>query len=426
MPSGGQRQASRAANVPSWEQLCGMTAAKLLETVLVAYRSNQHLKQLCAAVKAGKPALKDVAGLADGADNNAKIVSILESVHDVSSAAGSNAAPTMGQALSEIKRVAIAVETQSAAVQQLSARVDSLFGGGAPAPVAAGSDSSPPAASASSVPTAGGGRSYSDVVLGGVAKEVHRVFAERDRQERNACTLVVLGLPEAQDMHEDTLLNVQTLLTNKMQLAPAAVSLVSAERVGSMRDDGTPRTVVVQCASKKDRDVVLLRGNKRKLQGSRIGIDRYRTSAEMGEHRARVREMKQAREQGKIAYFNGDELVIHSARSRQPPVSPVGSPPRGSSQGSGLAQQQDTEPAAGVEAAANKRVRGDLSPQREGPVEDVTSGPAPHKRQCGSQVDAEAGASAPAPMDTSALTSDAQNSALPPPAADPQILPSPP
>ena len=124
-----------------------------------------------------------------------------------------------------------------------------------------------------------------------------------------------------QETWEQTATAVTSLLEDKMEL-PGLV-LERAHRVGPHRVD-KPRTIVARFTRYCDREAVLR--NAKKLKGTNIFVNEDLCAASQAVKSSQFPMMKQARAQGKIAFFRHTKLIIrerytdNAARQNQPPV----------------------------------------------------------------------------------------------------------
>ncbi len=98
---------------------------------------------------------------------------------------------------------------------------------------------------------------------------------------------------------------VSELLTNKLELPN--IELEHAHRVGQL-DAHRHRTIVVRFTRYGDREAVMR--NVTKLKGTRIYINEDLCPASQNIRKAQIPAMKQAKSEGKVAYFRHTELII--------------------------------------------------------------------------------------------------------------------
>lgn len=126
-----------------------------------------------------------------------------------------------------------------------------------------------------------------------------------DYSRRN--NLQVIGIEEhtVTETWEQTAVKVSKLLEEKLQLPN--IELERAHRVGR-RDSQRHRSIVARFTRFGDREAVLR--NARKLRGTRIYINEDLCPASQSIKRAQLPFLKQARSEGKVAYFRGTNLII--------------------------------------------------------------------------------------------------------------------
>lgn len=147
--------------------------------------------------------------------------------------------------------------------------------------------------------------------LKGCAKElVQRLNYQDDYSRRN--NLRITGLYEtAGESWEQTAALVSSLLQNKLELPP--MDLERAHRVGTV---GWPysRTIIARFERFQDREAVMR--NTRKLKGSGVFINEDLCPASQEVKRSQMPAFKQARSEGKIAFFKHTKLIIKDKRDR--------------------------------------------------------------------------------------------------------------
>ena len=127
---------------------------------------------------------------------------------------------------------------------------------------------------------------------------------------------------------EQTAEQVQKLLADKMQLPD--LTLERAHRVGQ-RTAQRPRPVVARFLRYGDRELVMR--NARKLKGTNIYVNDDLCPASQEKRRQQLPHLKQARSEGKIAYFRHTKLIIRErepvldAHQRSSPEEPDSNPP---------------------------------------------------------------------------------------------------
>ncbi|XP_050704468.1 uncharacterized protein LOC126989892 [Eriocheir sinensis] len=114
----------------------------------------------------------------------------------------------------------------------------------------------------------------------------------------------------ATETWEQTAAAVTSLLEEKMQL-PGLV-LERAHRVG-VRHDGRPRPIVARFSRYCDREAVMR--NSKKLRGTNIFVNDDLCAASQAVKNAQMPLLKQARAQGKVAFFRHTKLIIKDKTS---------------------------------------------------------------------------------------------------------------
>lgn len=155
------------------------------------------------------------------------------------------------------------------------------------------------------------------VDLGSSSKTVSeledRCNYQEDYSRRN--NLQIVGLDENQggETWEQTASKVSKLLEEKLELP--GVQMERAHRVGRGMDRG-PRPIIARFARFQDREAA--RRNAVKLRGTNVFFNEDLCKASQEIRKAKLPLLKQARSEGKIAYFSHTKLVI---REHQPRVS---------------------------------------------------------------------------------------------------------
>lgn len=143
---------------------------------------------------------------------------------------------------------------------------------------------------------------------GKIIKELEdRVNYQEDYNRRK--NLQIIGIEENPEGEtwEQTAVKVSNLLEDKLQLPD--IQLERAHRVGQLqRDDPRGRPVIARFSRYGDREAVMR--NVTKLRGTRIFINEDLCPASLNIKKAQLPLLKQARDQGKIAYFRNTKLII--------------------------------------------------------------------------------------------------------------------
>lgn len=128
---------------------------------------------------------------------------------------------------------------------------------------------------------------------------------QEDYSRRNNLRISGLEEPQNDETWEQTSARVSELLLNKLQLP--TMNLERAHRVGPA-SSSRPRTVMVRFERFGDREAVLR--NARKLKGTGIYINEDLCAASQAIKQSQFPLMKEARSQGKIAFFKHTKLII--------------------------------------------------------------------------------------------------------------------
>ena len=139
-----------------------------------------------------------------------------------------------------------------------------------------------------------------------------RLNYQEDYSRRNNLRISGLEEPQHNETWEQTSARVSELLLNKLQLPN--MNLERAHRVGPV-STSRPRTVVVRFERFGDREAVLR--NARKLRGTGIFINEDLCAASQAKKQSQFPLMKEARSQGKIAYFKYTRLIIKDRMGQQ-------------------------------------------------------------------------------------------------------------
>ena len=167
-----------------------------------------------------------------------------------------------------------------------------------------------------------------------------RSNSQEDYSRRNNIRISGMAEPPGGETWEQTAVAVVSLLGDKLQ--PPGVKVERAHRVGQPQPS-RPRTIVACLARYSDREAALR--NAKKLRGTNIFINEDLCQASQSLVKMQLPQLKQARSEGKIAYFRHTKLVIRDRPAvRQQEREP--SPSR--SEGGAVAG-----PAAGHEAAGD-------------------------------------------------------------------------
>ena len=128
---------------------------------------------------------------------------------------------------------------------------------------------------------------------------------QEDYSRRN--NLQLIGIEERQggETWEQTAVQVTELLENKLQLLN--IQLERAHRVGR-QDDHRSHPIIARFSRFGDREAVTR--NVTKLRGTRIFINEDLCPASQSIRKAQLSQLKQARSEGKVAYFRHTRLIV--------------------------------------------------------------------------------------------------------------------
>lgn len=131
-----------------------------------------------------------------------------------------------------------------------------------------------------------------------------KVIYQEDYSRRK--NLRISGLEEQRDeTWEQTSAAVTSLLESKLQLP--GVVLERAHRVGPRRET-KPRTIVARFTRYSDREAAIRRGSH--LKGTNVFLNEDMSPASLAIKNAQMPLFKQARAEGKIAFFRHTKLII--------------------------------------------------------------------------------------------------------------------
>lgn len=132
-----------------------------------------------------------------------------------------------------------------------------------------------------------------------------------DYSRRNNIRITGVEEQSGNETWEQTAAKVLSLLDDKMQLPD--LELERAHRVG-LRRDARPRTIVARFCRYSDREAVMR--SARKLRGTNIYINDDLCAASQAIKNAQMPKLKQARAQGKIAFFRHTKLIVKEPPTR--------------------------------------------------------------------------------------------------------------
>ena len=140
-----------------------------------------------------------------------------------------------------------------------------------------------------------------------------RLDSLEDRSRRN--NLRFSGIDEVPNENwEQSAEKIYKLVKDKLGVE-STVEIERAHRVG-IKNLGKPRTIVAKFLRFGDRQVILK--NSSKLKGSGIFINEELCEASLVKRKNQLPDLKKAREEGKVAYFNHTRLVIRDRFTPRP------------------------------------------------------------------------------------------------------------
>lgn len=176
-----------------------------------------------------------------------------------------------------------------------------------------------------------------------------RVNYQEDYSRRNNLRISGIQEPSGGETWEQTSVSVSKLFEETLQLP--SINLERAHRVGTITPS-RPRTIVARFVNFGDREAVMR--NARKLKGTGVYINDDLCPASQQVKRDQLPLLKQARQEGKVAYFKYTKLIIKDRMGQKSShVSPGassdasstgGSELRGHSAGGETAMMLDGEP----------------------------------------------------------------------------------
>lgn len=150
-------------------------------------------------------------------------------------------------------------------------------------------------------------------VTSGVINDMKKEMDYLENQSRRN-NLRIDGIPEGPDESwAKTEELVREMLTNKLSFPTREandIGIERAHRIGTKRDaeNDRPRTIMVKMEKFKDRDTIKQKAKECKVRGLFINEDYSQRVAEI--RKDLLPKLKQARSEGKIAYFSLDKLII--------------------------------------------------------------------------------------------------------------------
>ena len=153
--------------------------------------------------------------------------------------------------------------------------------------------------------------------LGNIQQPIFdRLDSLEDHSRRNNIRVDGLAEQNVNENWEQTAEAVRKLVKDNLGIAEN-ITIERAHRVGRKSSE-KPRTVIAKFLQFKDRDAILRNSNK--LKGSNIFISEDLCESSRAKRREKLPALKQARRDGKIAYFSHTNLII---KDRPPETSNV-------------------------------------------------------------------------------------------------------
>ena len=116
---------------------------------------------------------------------------------------------------------------------------------------------------------------------------------------------------EASESWQATEDKVKAVLKTKLNIDPNKTEIERAHRTGK-QSNGKPRHIVVKLLRYKDKERIMR--SSKALKGTGIFINEDFSNRVMTRRKEQQAQMMQARQEGKIAYFNVDRLVVKDPR----------------------------------------------------------------------------------------------------------------
>lgn len=120
------------------------------------------------------------------------------------------------------------------------------------------------------------------------------------------------GFVELPNETNETLhVKVTKLIQDKLQIKDVKIDNIH-RLSGNKKDQSTPRTIITRFSNQFHRDSTIK--NKMKLKGTGIFINEDLCENTIKARREKMDQFKQAKSSGKIAFFNGKNLVVRERR----------------------------------------------------------------------------------------------------------------
>lgn len=126
--------------------------------------------------------------------------------------------------------------------------------------------------------------------------------------------LLIDGIPDAktETWHESES-KVKKLISEHLKMDPTLIELERAHRTGKFEAEGRPRSVVVKLLRFKDKEEILKRAKN--LRGTKLYINEDYSEKVRLRRKELLPQLREARNQGNIAYLKYDQLVVHPPRT---------------------------------------------------------------------------------------------------------------
>lgn len=126
--------------------------------------------------------------------------------------------------------------------------------------------------------------------------------------------LIFDGIPDSktESWHESEI-KVKKLITEHLKMDPSHIELERAHRTGKFDAEGRPRSVMVKLLRFKDKEEILKRAKY--LKGSKLYINEDFSEKVRLRRKELLPQLREARNQGNVAYLKYDQLVVHPPRT---------------------------------------------------------------------------------------------------------------
>ena len=143
-----------------------------------------------------------------------------------------------------------------------------------------------------------------------IIKQQDRLDHLEDYSRKN--NIRIDGFVELPNETNETLhVKVTKLIEDKLQIKDVKIDNIH-RLSGNKKDQSTPRTIITRFSNQFHRDSTMK--NKMKLKGTGIFINEDLCENTIKARREKMDQFKQAKSSGKIAFFNGKNLVVRERR----------------------------------------------------------------------------------------------------------------